>query len=140
VKNSFALAVKAIIIRENRFLVLHRSKKEMEKSRLNNNECWDLPGGGVRFFETAQNGLMREIWEETHLKTEIKSIFSCYDVIKNGIHMSILTYVCAYKEGEVVLSGEHDAFFWLTLEEMESMKLPRWMVRDFKKALAVCTE
>ena len=139
-KNSFALAAKAIIFRDGKFLVLHRSKKEMESSKLNKKEAWDLPGGGVKFFETVQTALTREIWEETGLKTETKDIFSCYDIITNGVHLSILTYLCCYKSGEVALSSEHDAFYWLSVEEMEDMNIPKWMIRDFKKALEICTK
>lgn len=139
-KNSFALAVKAIVIRDGRFLVLHRSKKEMEESILNKNQCWDLPGGGVHFYEKNKSALMREIWEETRLKTEMKFLYSCYDIIKLGIHMTILTYVCLYKGGEVILSDEHDAFYWLTIDEMEQMHIPDWMIRDFKKASKLCAE
>ena len=49
-KRDFAVAVKAVIIKENRALVLCRSKHEMEGSYMNSHQKWDLPGGGVNFF------------------------------------------------------------------------------------------
>ena len=57
---------------------------------------------------------------------------NAYDAIRSNIHMLILTYVCIYKEGEVILSSEHDAYYWLTLDEMNERKLPEWMIRDFR--------
>ncbi|MEX2512639.1 MAG: NUDIX domain-containing protein [Cyclobacteriaceae bacterium] len=33
------------------------------------NGCWELPGGGLDFGESPQEGLRREIWEEMRLET-----------------------------------------------------------------------
>ena len=63
-KRDFAVAVKAVIIKENKALVLCRSKDEMEGSFMNSYQKWDLPGGGLHFFEKAEEGLVREITEE----------------------------------------------------------------------------
>ena len=59
-KRDFAVAVKAVIIKENKALVLCRSKHEMECSYMNSHQKWDLPGGGLHFFEKAEEGLRRE--------------------------------------------------------------------------------
>ena len=131
-RKDFALTVKAVIMKGDKFLVLKRSKKEIDSSLFNRKEAWDLPGGGVRFNETAEHGLFREIHEETGIKISLKRILNAYDAIRSNIHMLILTYVCIYKEGEVILSSEHDAYYWLTLDEMNERKLPEWMIRDFR--------
>lgn len=55
-KRDFAVAVKAVIIKENKALVLCRSKHEMECSYMNSHQKWDLPGGGLHFFEKAEGG------------------------------------------------------------------------------------
>jgi len=133
-KRDFAFAVKAIIIKEDRFLVLHRSPEEIESSMLNRREAWDLPGGGVRFFETAERALFREVKEETDVKVSLIKLMHAYDAIRTKLHLVILTYICQYTDGEVALSNEHDRFYWLTLEEMCEMNLPHWMIRDFRKA------
>ena len=70
-KRDFAVAVKAVIIKENKALVLCRSKHEMECSYMNSHQKWDLPGGGLHFFEKAEEGLRREIREETDLHVSI---------------------------------------------------------------------
>lgn len=132
-KRDFALAVKAIIIRDNSFLVLHRSKKEIESSLMNHHMAWDLPGGGVRFSETAEKGLFREVAEETGLKVSLVKILNSYDAIRSDVHLTILTYVCKYIKGEVILSSEHDGYYWMTLEEMRQKHLPYWMIRDFEE-------
>ncbi len=131
-KMDFAIAVKAVIIKEEKYLLLHRSKREIENSFINRREPWDLPGGGVRFFESSERALFREIKEETQLKVRPCKVINVYDVIKTNLHMIILTYACEYVEGEVVLSDEHDAFYWMDIEEMESREVPKWMIRMIK--------
>lgn len=133
-KRDFAFAVKAIIIKDDRFLVLHRSPEEIESSMLNKREAWDLPGGGVRFFETTERALFREVKEETSIKVRLIKLMNAYDAIRTALHLVILTYICQYTEGEVALSNEHDRFYWLTLDEMREMNLPHWMIRDFRDA------
>jgi 8-oxo-dGTP diphosphatase len=131
-KRDFALAVKAIIIRDGRFLVLHRSKEEIKSSSMNHHVAWDLPGGGVRFSETAERGLFREVGEETNLKVSLVRILNCYDAIRSDVHLTILTYLCKYIDGEVKLSSEHDGYYWMTISDMRKMHLPYWMIRDFE--------
>ena len=131
-RKDFAFTVKAIIIKGDRFLVLKRSKKEMEKRVINRLGVWDLPGGSVKFNETAEHGLFREIREETGIKVSLEWILNVYDSIHFNLHMVIITYVCVYKEGQVCLSDEHDEFYWLTIEEMQEMGIPRYMIRDFR--------
>lgn len=131
----FALAAKAVIIRDGKVLVLVRSEKEISSSYLNKNEPWDLPGGGVRFHENCMEGLLREIDEETSLKVRVVKPLRVFDVIKNQLHMTIFTYLCIYRSGEVVLSEEHERYYWLSLKEAEDMKVPKWMLKDIKLAV-----
>lgn len=135
-KRDFAVAVKAVIIKENKALVLCRSKHEMECSYMNSHQKWDLPGGGLHFFEKAEEGLRREIREETDLHVSIGPPLSLFDAIKHHIHLCIFTYACTWTGGEVRLSPEHEAFFWMTEEEMEESELPHWMERDIRAAFA----
>ena len=134
-KRDFAVAVKAVIVKEGKVLVLSRSQDEMDGSYMNSHQKWDLPGGGLHFYEHAQDGLRREIKEETNLEVFVGEPISLFDVIKNHIHLCIFTYVCSWKEGSVVLSKEHEAFVWMTKEEVSSSALPNWMKRDLLRAL-----
>ncbi len=136
-KRDFAVAVKAVIIKENKALVLCRSKGEMAGSYMNSYQKWDLPGGGLHFFERAAEGLHREIKEETELDVSIGPPISLFDVIKHHIHLCIFTYACRWERGEVHLSAEHESFRWLTEEEIEESELPHWMKRDIRTAFVV---
>jgi len=134
-KRDFAIAVKAVIVKDEKVLVLSRSQDEMNCSYMNNQQKWDLPGGGLHFYEHAQDGLRREIKEETNLEVFVGEPVSLFDVIKNHIHLCIFTYACHWKKGSVALSEEHDAFVWMTKEEVVLSTLPNWMKRDLLRAL-----
>ncbi|WP_312044976.1 NUDIX hydrolase [Anaerotignum sp.] len=134
-KRDFAIAVKAVIVKDEKVLVLSRSQNEMNGSYMNNQQKWDLPGGGLHFYEHAQDGLRREIKEETNLEVFVGEPVSLFDVIKNYIHLCIFTYTCRWKSGSVVLSEEHDAFVWMTRDEVALSTLPNWMKRDLVRAL-----
>ena len=133
-RGEFAFAVKAVIIKDDKFLVLKRSKSEMDSSYINKHQCWDLPGGSVKYCETAIHALLREIEEETGLNISVGIILSVYDAIRTNVHLVIITYICTYLSGNVRLSNEHEAFYWLKIEDMQRKKLPDWMINNFKKA------
>lgn len=134
-KKDFIIVAKGVIIKDSKVLLLHRSKKEIESSIINKWNAWDLPGGGVQFFENTEKALHREIKEETALYVNIKNIISFYDVIKYHLHAGIATYLCEYKGGKVTLSDEHDGYYWLTLNEVDNSQLPTWLKKYFYTAL-----
>ena len=133
-RGGFALAAKAVIIRGDKALVLRRSEKEIKKSYVKKDEPWDLPGGSVRYSESAAECLFREVREETSLGIRIVKPIRIFDAIKSRVHMTILIYVCEYRSGEVRLSEEHEKFYWVTAKEAEGLKLPPWMLRDINLA------
>ncbi len=134
-RSGFALAAKAVIVHGNKVLLLKRSEREMKTSLLYKNEAWDLPGGSIRFHENCTEGLLREITEETSVNVKIIKPLRIFDVIKNQLHMTICTYLCVYTGGDVMLSDEHDAYFWLSIDAAERMSVPRWILKDMKQAI-----
>lgn len=131
-KHDFVIVMKAVIVKDDCVLVLRRSAKERAGSSVDHHEKWDLPGGSLHFFEKMETGLRREIKEETNLKVVVGTPISNFDVIRKHIHLCIITCACKWAENEVCLSDEHEAFFWLTQEEVQASELPTWMKRDIK--------
>lgn len=81
----YRISVKAIIRNDaNKFMLVRED-----------NGLWELPGGGLDFGESPQEGLQREIWEEMRLKTSYiadqpKYFFTCIN--HKGVHISNVMY------------------------------------------------
>ncbi|MGB9936423.1 MAG: NUDIX domain-containing protein [Methanobacterium sp.] len=67
-----SLTVDAVIIYENKFIVLIKRKKDPYAG------LWALPGGFVEYGETVENATIREVKEETGLEIELKGIVGVY--------------------------------------------------------------
>jgi len=65
------LTVDGAILKDGKILLIKR-KNEPFKG------IWALPGGFVEYGEKVENAVVREIFEETGLKTEIDKIFKIY--------------------------------------------------------------
>lgn len=135
ITRNFSLAVKAVVVKDGKCLLLHRSISEMETTRINSHNPWDLPGGAVQFFEKNTDGLLREVKEETGLNVKIIKPLYVYDAIRSHLHMTIITYLCKYTSGVISLSHEHDDYAWVTREELEDLDMPCWLLNYFYMAM-----
>ncbi len=135
ITRNFSLTVKAVVAKDDKFLLLHRSAVEMENTKINSLNPWDLPGGAIQFFEKNTDGLLREVKEETGLNVKILKPISVYDAIRPHLHMTIITYLCKYSSGILSLSHEHDDYKWISKDEIEDLEMPEWMKRYFYTAI-----
>lgn len=81
----YRVSVKAIILNEEKKFMLVKE----------DNGLWELPGGGLDFGESPQEGLQREIWEEMGLNTTFIAdqpsyFFTCLN--HKGVHISNVVY------------------------------------------------
>lgn len=78
---------------------------------------YHLPGGRLEVGEAFNDGLMREVKEETGLEVEpLKPLFvgEWRPVIRDIPHQIIALYMaCLAKSNSVALSDEHDHFEWI---------------------------
>ena len=65
-------AIKAFVVYKNKVLILRESKEYL---RSPNRGKYDVPGGKVKPGENFEDGLLREIEEETKLKIKIGKPF-----------------------------------------------------------------
>lgn len=113
------IGVKAIIVHNGKILFIKRSDKYDHLK-----DAWDIPGGRINFGEDPEQGLRREIREETNLELEkIEKIIDVSTVFKNEEkHIVRITYLCTVKQvsiNEIKLSGEHTAYGWLSPVELK---------------------
>ena len=127
------LALKAIIKKDEKILIIKRSEKEDYFKGV-----WDLPGGKISFGEEPYESLKREVKEETNLEIEIIKPIRVWSVFKNtNIQLLGVTILCKYKSGEVKLSSEHTDYEWIKPEEIENYNTPEGIKRDVKEAFKV---
>ena len=101
--------VKSVVIRDGKVLVLTKPDGKP-----------DLPGGRVEEGENSEQGLHREIQEETGIKVRILRPISEWSYEK-GTELTVagITFLCEYLYGNVELSLEHSEYRWMTPVELE---------------------
>lgn len=79
---------------------------------------WQLPGGRLNAGEQWDEGLRREIREETGIDdVEILSILMLDNWVYEGVPMYGVFLLCRTQKTEVRLSTDHDEFRWVTLKD-----------------------
>lgn len=83
---------------------------------------WELPGGHIEFGETVEDGLNREVQEETGLKVKFGETFHQFTYVsdnsKDHYIELILTATLEDENQEVTLNPqEHSEFKWVTRGE-----------------------
>ena len=91
---------------------------------------WGIPGGKIKYSETSEAALRREILEETNLKIKNIEFVLVQDCIHSkefyrDAHFVLLNYVCrcVAKNPQVVLNEEGRDFRWLPLAVARKLKL-----------------
>jgi phosphoglycolate phosphatase-like HAD superfamily hydrolase/ADP-ribose pyrophosphatase YjhB (NUDIX family) len=90
---------------------------------------WGIPGGKIKWGETSEAALRREILEETGLKISGIKFVLAQDCIHSkefyrDAHFVLLNYTCRCQgKPKVVLNDEGREFRWVKLAEAKKMKL-----------------
>jgi len=123
----FQVATKAMIIKDNKLLILYKSKEEAKEwsstsdaNNTNHEARRDLPGGRLNFGEAPTTALIREVHEEVGLSINIIQPIDTWHIIKDNLQLVGINYLCQWTSGEVTLSPEHEAYEWLTQKELQA--------------------
>ena len=90
---------------------------------------WGIPGGKIKWGETSEAALRREIKEETDLKVKDIEFVLVQDCIHSkefyhDAHFVLLNYTCRCAgKPNVLLNDEGQEFRWLSLAEAKKLKL-----------------
>lgn len=91
---------------------------------------WGIPGGKIKFGETSEAALRREILEETALKVRDIKFVLVQDCIHSkefyrDAHFVLLNYTCraVAKDPKVTLNDEGREFRWLKLADAKKLNL-----------------
>jgi phosphoglycolate phosphatase-like HAD superfamily hydrolase/ADP-ribose pyrophosphatase YjhB (NUDIX family) len=111
--------------------LIFNSKKEVLMIRTHKwSNLWGIPGGKIKWGETSEAALRREILEETGLKISGIKFVLMQDCIHSkefyrDAHFVLLNYTCrcAGKNPRVKLNDEGQEFRWLNSSEAKKLKL-----------------
>jgi ADP-ribose pyrophosphatase YjhB (NUDIX family) len=113
-----SVSVAGIVIDDdNRVLLIQRR----------DNGHWEPPGGVLELDETFEQGVIREVHEETGLRVQVERLTGVYKNMRRGI--VALVFRCHVKAGHEVTSSESRRVEWLTLEEATNRMTPAYLVR-----------
>ena len=115
----FRLGIKTVIVNsDNKILLLQRSDKTSSP------HSWDFGGGSVDKSENPVDSAIREAKEETGLNIHDLRPLMTYLDTESKDEAVIIGFTAYTNSSDVKLSWEHEAFRWLTREELNEMQLP----------------
>ncbi len=112
------IAVGAVIKENDKILLVKRKKPPAEG-------LWAIPGGKVKWGETLEQALKREIEEEAHVKIEIEKFLKTVEVFARNekqeivFHYVILDYLAKITEGEPHAGDDALEIRWFAKGELE---------------------
>jgi 8-oxo-dGTP diphosphatase len=114
------VAVTVLIFREGQMLSMRRSSTQEAGPGL-----WEGVSGRVRAGEDPIAAARREVIEETGLDVEIQPRpVTSYAAMRRGEPMTVIVFVADHRNGDVVLSEEHDECRWCDEAELSELGVP----------------
>jgi len=106
----YSVSVAGVIVDdEGRALIIQRR----------DNGHWEPPGGILEHGETIEDGLRREVYEETGLRIEPVSLTGVYQNTRR--HIVALVFRCRATEGVPHETSETAAFRWIAEGDVDSL-------------------
>ena len=137
------VGVGGVIIDQGRALLIRRGSEPLLGE-------WSIPGGMLELGETLEEGVARELREETGLTVRVIELIEVFDRIyvesmagategKKGprFHYVIVDYLCERVAGQVVAGSDVTEVAFASEEELGQYGLTETATRILKKAFAM---
>ena len=95
--------------------------------RRRDNSQWQAPGGVLELNESFEEGVVREVLEETGVQVQVERLTGVYKNLTEGV--VALVYRCRPIGGAVRPSEEAREVAWIALENSLSLMSPAFAVR-----------
>jgi len=117
-KKEFRITVKAIIFNEGKILLLRRKMASRD-----GHGFWELPGGGLKFGETLEEALQREVLEETGLEINVIQPVYTFSALREEKNLQKIgiAFLCSCRELLISLSNEHSEFGFFSRVEAKDL-------------------
>ena len=98
--------VAAIIKEKNRYLIVQRNRKKHLGLK------WEFPGGKVKFNESFENALIREIKEELNITISVQDKIAQETYKDHKIDIHLFYFLCTQLSYTIELR-EHEKIAWV---------------------------
>lgn len=129
------LGIGALIFQGDRILLAERGKDPLKG-------YWSLPGGVLETGERLEDGIRREVLEETGLEVEPVEMAEIFErIIPDGegrteYHYVLIDYICEVRSGREQASSDVSALAWATLGELRGYRLTEGSLPVIERAFA----
>ena len=137
------VGVGGVIIDRGRALLIRRGSEPLLGE-------WSIPGGTLELGETLEQGVARELLEETGLTVKVIELIEVFDRIyvestagaseeKKGprFHYVIVDYLCERLAGEAIAASDVTDVAFASEEELPKYNLTETATRILRKAFAM---
>ncbi|MDH6137693.1 8-oxo-dGTP diphosphatase [Kitasatospora sp. MAA4] len=113
-----SVSVAGVVVRgDGRVLVVRRA----------DNGRWEAPGGVLELGEGVEDGVVREVFEETGVRVGVERLTGVYKNLARGV--VALVFRCRVEGGQPRPTDEATAVAWLTPEEVTARMEEVYAVR-----------
>lgn len=95
--------------------------------RRRDNDQWQAPGGVLELDETFEEGVVREVFEETGVRVEVECLTGVYKNLPQGV--VALVFRCRQVGGAPTPTSEAAEVAWVSAEDAISHMTPAFAVR-----------
>jgi 8-oxo-dGTP diphosphatase len=141
------VGVGGVVIDAGRALLIRRGSPPLENQ-------WSIPGGMLELGETLEQGVRRELAEETGLDVNVIGFIEAFeridpapqgavgnpssmDAARPQYHFVILDYLCEARSGTLRAGSDAKEFAWAREDELEKFNLTQAATRVLRKGFAM---
>jgi mutator protein MutT len=127
--------VGALIFENGRILLVERGQEPLKG-------FWSIPGGIVETGEKLEEGIRREVLEETGLDVEPYSMFEIFERIipdaegKPEYHYVLIDYLCRRMSGEPAAASDVSRVAWVSEHELAGYRITEGTLGVIERAFA----
>ena len=142
------VGVGGVVIDAGRALLIRRGSAPLQGE-------WSIPGGALEIGETLEQGVVRELAEETGLEVRMLDLIEVFerifpapakadgtpgDPLHPQYHFVILDYLCEVRGGALKAGSDALEFAWAREDELAKFDLTVAATRVVRKAFAMTRE
>ena len=137
------VGVGGVVIHDDRALLIRRGSEPLLGQ-------WSIPGGSLEVGETLEEGVARELLEETGVQVRVVELIEVFERIDRTVptrrvdeqerpryHYVIVDYLCERLSGEIRAGGDATDVAYAREEELPRFELTTTALRILGKAFAM---